>query len=65
MIQLTKLNGVQFWLNPHLIETIEATPDTMIIMISGTHVIVKETVPDVINKIIEYRKKLGINRQEE
>lgn len=65
MIQLTKLNGLQFWVNPHLIETIEMTPDTMLIMTSGTHVIVRETVQEVITGIIEYRKRLGINRQEE
>lgn len=65
MIQLSKLNGIVFWINPHLIEFIETTPDTVLIMVSGKHVLVKEPVQEVIDRIIAYRKKLGINGQEE
>ena len=35
MIKLTKLNDVLFVLNADLIETIEATPDTIITLLNG------------------------------
>ena len=64
MIKVTRLNGVEYWLNPHLIEVIEKRPDTTITLVSGKKIVVKESPEEVINKIIEYRKKLGISSQE-
>jgi len=59
LIKVTRLNGVGYWLNPHLIEEIEKKPDTTITLLSGKKLIVKETPDEVIVRIIEYRKKLG------
>lgn len=42
MIELTKLNENKFILNAGLIETIEETPDTVITLVSGKKIIVKE-----------------------
>ena len=42
MIQVTKLNGQVFYLNPHQIESIELTPDTTITMLSGKRLVVKD-----------------------
>ena len=64
MIKLTKLNDKIFYLNPHQIEFIEEVPETLITMLSGKTIYVKETVEDVIDKIIEYRKKIGIFKNE-
>lgn len=64
MIKLTKLNDKAFYLNPHQIEFIEEVPETLITMLSGKTIYVKESVEDVINKIIEYRKKIGIFKNE-
>lgn len=65
MIKVTRLNGVEYWLNPHLIEVIEKRPDTTITLLSGKKIVVKESPEEIINKIIEYRRKLGISAQEE
>lgn len=54
MIRLTKLNGTSFALNSDLIETIEETPDTIIRLTSKNYFIVKETLDEVIGKIVEY-----------
>lgn len=60
MIQVTRLNGTGYWLNPHIIETIETKPDTTITLVSGKKIVVKESPEEVLARIIEYRKKLGI-----
>ncbi len=64
MIEVTRLDGKKYWINPHLIECMETNPDLMVEMMSGRKVILKDNPQDVIDKIIEYRKKLGINSQE-
>ncbi|MBR2876271.1 MAG: flagellar FlbD family protein [Clostridia bacterium] len=55
MIILTKLNNVQFALNPDLIETIEENPDTTIRLVTKNIIIVKEPMQEVTKKIYEYR----------
>lgn len=58
MIELTKLNGTPFIVNAELIETIEATPDTVITLINGRKMMVKETVDEVVTKAVAYKKQL-------
>ncbi len=65
MIELTKLNGGTFWLNPHQIEYIERVPDTSIQMLSGKRLTVLEGVPEVIKRIVEYRRQIGAFKNEE
>ena len=42
MIKLSRLNGDEFVLNCEMIETVEATPDTVISLINGKKYIVSE-----------------------
>ena len=42
MVELTKYNEQKFLLNCDLIETIEETPDTVITLVNGKKIIVKE-----------------------
>lgn len=60
MIAVNRLNNQELWLNPHLIETIEATPDTVITLTNGKRLVVKESVTAVVEKIIQYRRKIGL-----
>jgi len=65
MIKVTRLNKKEFWINPHLIEFIESTPDTVITLTSGKKVVVEESPELLLKKIIEYRNKINyIKRQE-
>lgn len=48
MISLTRLNGQPFVLNALLIETVEATPDTLITLTTGKKYMVQEEVPQVV-----------------
>ena len=57
MIQLTKLNGTRFSLNPDLIETIEETPDTTIRLTTKNYHIVRESTEQVIQRIILFRRQ--------
>ena len=59
MIQVTRLDGMKYYLNPHQIECIEVHPDTVLVMLSGKHHIVREEVDDVLARIEEYRRRLS------
>ena len=65
MIKVTRLDGKTYYLNPHMIESMETKPDLTVVMLSGKSIILKDSPEEVIEKIIEYRKKIGINTQEE
>lgn len=58
LIKLTKLDGRTFVLNSDLIEYMESTPDTVITITSGKKYIVTNTVDEVIEKIVKYRKEI-------
>ncbi len=60
MIRLTRLNGKSFILNCDLIETIEETPDTVISLTTDKKIIVYETIDEVIDSIVKYKKKISI-----
>jgi flagellar protein FlbD len=65
MIQVTRLNGKEYYINPHQIESIEVHPDTTLLMLSGKYVVVKEAVSVVIDRIVEYRRQIGAFKNEE
>jgi flagellar protein FlbD len=58
MIQLTRLNGIPIVLNSDLIKTAESSPDTMITLINGEKLIVKETCEEITERVLQYRARL-------
>jgi flagellar protein FlbD len=58
MIEVTRLNGNLMVLNSDLIKTAEASPDTMLTLINGEKLIVRESCEDVVERIIAYRARL-------
>jgi flagellar protein FlbD len=58
MIEVTRLNQKTFILNCEWIETVEATPDTVITLTNGKKLVVAENVEDIIRKVIEYKQKV-------
>lgn len=56
MIKLTRLNGAQVSLNADLVETIESAPDTTVTLVTGNRFLVRETVDQVIEKVVAYKK---------
>ncbi len=57
MIEITRLNGGTFLLNPDLIETIEQTPDTVVKLTTKNYYIVQESPDELVEKIVLYRKR--------
>jgi len=58
MIAVTRLNGNGMVLNSDLIKTAEASPDTMLTLINGEKLIVRETCAEVMERVITYRARL-------
>ncbi len=57
MIYVKKINGSDMVLNCELIECVEATPDTTITLNNGKKIMLSDSVDDVVQKVIDYRRK--------
>ena len=64
MIPVTKLDGSTYWINPHMIESMEQNPDLTVTFFSGKKIVVRDTPQEVIDRIVSYRKQIGINALE-
>lgn len=58
MISVTRLNNQPFVLNAELIRTIEQSPDTIITLVTGEHLIVRESAREIVARTIEYGRHL-------
>jgi len=58
LITLTRLNGKRFVLNAELIRTVEENPDTVITLLSGDHVVVRESLREIVDLAVEYGRLL-------
>jgi len=58
MIEVTRLNGMPMILNSDLIKIAESSPDTMLTLIHGEKLIVRETCGEVVEKVLAYRARL-------
>jgi flagellar protein FlbD len=58
MIELTRLNGTLIVVNSDLIKTAEASPDTMLTLINGEKLIVREPCAEVTERVLHYRARL-------
>jgi flagellar protein FlbD len=58
MIELTRLNKKSIVVNSDLIEFIENAPDTVITLVTGDKVVVTEAVEEIIDRIIDFRRRL-------
>ena len=62
MIDLTRLNGINFTVNCDLIESIEETPDTVVTLTTGKKLIVKESRQAIKNLVLSYKRKIYIEK---
>lgn len=56
MIRLTRLNSQPLAVNSDLIKFVENAPDTVLTLITGEKVVVRETTDQVIERMIEFRR---------
>ena len=58
MITVTRLNSKPIVVNAELIRSVEENPDTTITLINGDHIIVQETMAQVVELAVEYGRSL-------
>lgn len=58
MIRLTRLNHVPLVVNADLIEHVETTPDTVIVLTTGQKFMVSESAEEVIERVVTFRQRL-------
>lgn len=60
MISVTHLNGGEFTLNAELIEYLESAQGTTVItLITGKKIIVKESRNELVTKVLDYRREIA------
>ena len=59
MIKVSRLNGEEYVLNSSLIETVEANPDTVISLTTGHKLVVRESVDEIIDKVVKYSARVN------
>ncbi len=57
MIVLTRLDGKELVVNADQILTVEATPDTVLLLSGGLHLMVQEPPEEVIERTIAYHRR--------
>jgi uncharacterized protein YlzI (FlbEa/FlbD family) len=65
MILITRLNGDEMYLNPDLIERIEATPDTVVSLVDGRKYVAVEPPPELIRRIVAFRASVLVTAETE
>ncbi|MEA4970128.1 MAG: flagellar FlbD family protein [Candidatus Pelethousia sp.] len=58
MILVNTMQGEKMYINPDMIETIRATPDTVLFLNTNKRIIVKDTPEALVARIIAYRQQI-------
>ncbi len=58
MIQLTRLNNHPLVVNSDLIKFVEQAPDTVITLVNGDKIVVRESARDVLERVVQFRRSV-------
>ena len=58
MIHLTRLNNQPLVVNSDLIKFVEQAPDTVITLVTGEKIVVRENVSQILERIVEFRRSV-------
>ena len=58
MFPVTRLRAGEVYLNSDLVELVEATPDTTILMFDGKRFVVEESVEEVVARIARWKGRV-------
>ena len=58
MIQLTRLNNQPLVVNSDLIKFVEQAPDTVITLVTGEKIVVRENVSQMLERIVQFRRSV-------
>ena len=64
MILVHRLRGEPMYLNPDLIESVEAIPDTVLTLVDGRKALVLEAPVDVVDSIRTFRASVLVRAEE-
>jgi flagellar protein FlbD len=62
MIKVTRLNDIEMVVNPEKIQSVQATPDTLITFTNKDRLMVKEPVEELSRRIMDYRRMVLQNQ---
>lgn len=63
MIRITTLDQRKIALNPDLLERVEMVPETVLTLISGKKILVQESMSEIIDKFLTYKRQIAWNPQ--
>jgi flagellar protein FlbD len=58
MIRLTRLNNQVFTVNSDLIKYVEQSPDTLITLVNGEKIVVRESPDEIVARVIAFRRSI-------
>ncbi len=62
MIKVTRLNNIEIIVNAERIQSVQATPDTLITFTNKDRLMVKEPVEELSRRILDYRRMVFQNQ---
>jgi flagellar protein FlbD len=60
VITLTRFDGREVVVNADHVLTVESTPDTVLVLTTGLHVMVKDTVRDVVDRAAAWKRRVAL-----
>lgn len=64
MIAVHRPGGEPMLLNADLVESIETTPDTVLILVDGRRIVVADSPEEIAERIIEFRASILVSAAE-
>ena len=61
MIELTRLNGQKLFVNCDLLKFAEASPDTVLTLLTGDKIVVRESCQEVMSLALSFRARILSN----
>ncbi len=58
MIKVTRLDGSELTINCDLLESVERTPDTVVSLFNNHKLVVRESVEEIVDRVVAYRRKV-------
>src|ERR1051326_6759269 len=58
VIQLTRLNNSSITINSDVIKFVQQSPDTVITLLNGEKILVRESVGQILDRVIEFRRRI-------
>jgi flagellar protein FlbD len=60
MIQLTRLNNSSIVVNSDVIKFVEQAPDTVITLLNGEKILVRESAEEVMARVVRFRQRVMV-----